>query len=428
MIPIVTLAAHRTRTRILARSVAALGMLLATAALGLAQTNPAPQSLPYTQNFASLTPGTVTTLPVGWAGWTVGTATSGSYRTTAATADKAVTASGTGASNTGSVYNYLDKPGFLDSGTFDGALAVAINTTGLKDIAVGYDIMTLRNPYDGTTNTRISLTTLQYRVGTSGGFTTLNAASYFNNTVTQTSGTTGQNVQARSITLPADCNNQPNVQLRWVSRDSTGGGSRASIALDNVSVTGTAFFTLTASAGPNGSVPPSGATIVNSGASQAYTITPNTNFHVVDVLVDGVSQGQVTSYTFTNVTANHTLSATFAIDTYTITASAGANGSVAPNGVTSVNATASQGYSITPNAGYLVQDVLVDAVSVGAVTSYTFTNVLANHTISASFTPDPAATVNAGSPGSFVTTVASAAVPVTLSRSITTPVLGFSVR
>ena len=187
-------------------------------------------------------------------------------------------------------------------------------------------------------------------------------------------------------------------------------------------------FTITASAGANGSISPSGAVVVNSGANQSFTITANAGFHVADVLVDGVSVGAVTSHTFTNVTANHTIAASFAIDTYTITASAGANGSISPSGAVVVNSGANQSFTITPNAGYLVQDVLVDAVSVGAVTSHTFTNVTANHTISASFTADPTSTVSAGSPGVFVTTVnPTVSVPVTLSRGVTTPILGFSV-
>ena len=53
---------------------------------------------------------------------------------------------------------------------------------------------------------------------------------------------------------------------------------------------------------------------------------------MADVLVDGVSVGAVTSYTFTDVTADHTIEATFAINTYTITASAGANGTISPTG------------------------------------------------------------------------------------------------
>jgi len=73
-------------------------------------------------------------------------------------------------------------------------------------------------------------------------------------------------------------------------------------------------------------------TTVNHGGLAAYAIAPATGYHIADVLVDGVSVGAVTSYTFSNVTANHTISATFAINTYTLTASAGANGSVTPAG------------------------------------------------------------------------------------------------
>jgi hypothetical protein len=144
-------------------------------------------------------------------------------------------------------------------------------------------------------------------------------------------------------------------------------------------------FTITASAGSNGAIAPSGAVVVNYGANQSFTITPNTGYHVADVLVDGVTAGAVTSYTFTNVTANHTIAASFAINTFTITASAGSNGAIAPSGAVVVNYGANQTFTITPNTGYHVADVLVDGVTVGAVTSYDFTNVTANHTIAASF-------------------------------------------
>ena len=83
---------------------------------------------------------------------------------------------------------------------------------------------------------------------------------------------------------------------------------------------GETSFNITASAGANGSISPSGVISVPGATGQAFTITPNTNYHVADVLVDGVSQGALTSFTFTNVLANHSISASFAIDTYTITA------------------------------------------------------------------------------------------------------------
>jgi uncharacterized repeat protein (TIGR02543 family) len=157
-------------------------------------------------------------------------------------------------------------------------------------------------------------------------------------------------------------------------------------AFDTQNVTIAAVqYTITASAGPNGSITPSGSVVVNSGASQAFTITANAGYHIEDVLADGVSQGTTGTYTFTNVTANHTISATFAINTYTIAASAGANGSISPNGSVTVNHGANQTFTITPDGGYNVANVLVDGVSVGAVTSHTFTNVTTNHTIAATF-------------------------------------------
>ncbi|MSM40704.1 MAG: hypothetical protein GJT30_13900 [Geobacter sp.] len=182
-------------------------------------------------------------------------------------------------------------------------------------------------------------------------------------------------------------------------------------------------YSITATAGLNGSIDPAGVSSINSGAAQSYTITPAVGYKVADVLVDGVSVGAVSTYGFTNVQANHTIAASFTSIVYTITATAGLNGSIDPAGVASVNSGAGQDYTITPTAGFKVADVLVDGVSVGAVSTYGFTGVTTNHTISASFTPivynitatagsngsiDPAgaASVNSGSGQSYAITPA----------------------
>lgn len=70
---------------------------------------------------------------------------------------------------------------------------------------------------------------------------------------------------------------------------------------------------------------------------------------------------------------------------YTITASAGNGGSISPAGSTSLLETTSQSYTIKASSGYAISDVLVDGKSVGAVSSYTFSNVTGNHTIQAKF-------------------------------------------
>jgi hypothetical protein len=79
------------------------------------------------------------------------------------------------------------------------------------------------------------------------------------------------------------------------------------------------------------------------------------------------------------------VTATFTLRTYTITALAGTGGSISPAGSVSVNHGDNQTFTITPNTNYVVADVVVDGASVGAVTTYTFTNVTANHLIIASF-------------------------------------------
>ena len=68
---------------------------------------------------------------------------------------------------------------------------------------------------------------------------------------------------------------------------------------------------ITATTSTGGSISPSGSVTVSRGTSKTFTITPASNYSIADVKVDGVSQGRITSYTFSNVTANHTISATF---------------------------------------------------------------------------------------------------------------------
>jgi cell division septation protein DedD len=140
-----------------------------------------------------------------------------------------------------------------------------------------------------------------------------------------------------------------------------------------------------ASAGDGGSISPIGAVSAAFDSNQTFTITPNTGYNIADVSVDGSSVGPVSSYSFTNVQDDHTIAASFAIDTFNITASAGDGGSISPNGSVSVNYGDSQSFTITPNTGYNIVDVSVDGSSVGPVNTYTFINVQATHTITATF-------------------------------------------
>ncbi|PYM07435.1 MAG: hypothetical protein DMD82_05400, partial [Candidatus Rokuibacteriota bacterium] len=87
-------------------------------------------------------------------------------------------------------------------------------------------------------------------------------------------------------------------------------------------------WTITASAGLNGSISPPGATPVPHGTNITFTMSPNYGYQVQDVKVDGSSVGPLASYTFTAVTAAHTISATFTLATYTLNITTVGNGKV----------------------------------------------------------------------------------------------------
>lgn len=88
------------------------------------------------------------------------------------------------------------------------------------------------------------------------------------------------------------------------------------------------------------------------------------------------------------------VSANAASDTFNITATSGANGTVSPSGVTAVKNGSDQTYTITANAGYDIAEIKVDGKAVlsagtspKVIYTYDFTSVAADHTLSASFGP-----------------------------------------
>ena len=81
------------------------------------------------------------------------------------------------------------------------------------------------------------------------------------------------------------------------------------------------------------------------------------------------------------VNGDTTVTAAFSLRTYSITATAGANGSITPTGTTTVTHGGSQVYTLNPASGYQVADVRVDGTSAGALSVYTFNSVAVAHTL-----------------------------------------------
>jgi hypothetical protein len=200
-------------------------------------TVPVPQELPYTQDFSSL-PATGIDYPAGFQGYTASASSQTVEFNTSGTlvSDRALVASSSASTTSGNIHNYNGKIGFLNTNSLDLTLAFAFKTIGKSGITVEYDAMVIRNPYNGGSNTRINELGLQYRIGTTNAFTNLSPTGYTNGITAQTTGVTGQNIQKIKILLPIECDNQDVVQIRWISKQVSGGGSRPSFAVDNISV------------------------------------------------------------------------------------------------------------------------------------------------------------------------------------------------
>lgn len=149
-------------------------------------------------------------------------------------------------------------------------------------------------------------------------------------------------------------------------------------------------LTINATAGAGGTISPAGAVIVGKNANQSFTFTPDYAYRLASasVTVDGESvllDSLVNNtYTFYNVTDDHSIAATFGYvgDTvYTIDASAGLGGAISPVGPVGVTYGNSQSFVVSPEAGYQIGSVSVDGALVNLQTildnnnTYMFENV-----------------------------------------------------
>ena len=149
-------------------------------------------------------------------------------------------------------------------------------------------------------------------------------------------------------------------------------------------------YTITPTAGANGTTSPSEAVSINRGNDTTFTFIPDQGYEVEQVIINNVAQGAISSYRFTNVQENYTIYVSFKAaevipDSVTITATTGLHGTISPIGVVKIAKGEDQTFVFTPDSLYKVKFVKLNGDSVDYRTTYTMTNVQNDATIHVEF-------------------------------------------
>ena len=247
------------------------------------QSNPAAQTLPYTQIFSTFD-GSMSAYPPGFQGWNIPGTLSNTVITTTPASNKALFSGQTNASVSPFIGDMVGKIGMLSGSSSVEALCLAVNTSSVAsgNVQLIYTIATQGQTAGGF----IDEVDLQYRIGTSGSFTTITGAVYQNDALsnTNTAVTTAYNPTTLYVTLPAACTNHPNVQLRWIPRTVSGSGiTHPSFSIANITVhaqTTTDYYCL--SSGNLNSTTTWGANTDGTGTHPANFTAASQVFHIVN--------------------------------------------------------------------------------------------------------------------------------------------------
>ncbi len=167
------------------------------------------------------------------------------------------------------------------------------------------------------------------------------------------------------------------------SHGCVGVGTTSTISVVTNSVTVTTSGSITICNG-------SSATLTCSGGS-TYDWNPGTALSPTTGSTVTANPTTTTTYIVTAHSGNCNNSASVTVTVlpeYPVTASAGTNGTISETGSTNVCSGTDKTYTVTPDAGYHIEDVAVDGTSIGNTPPFTISNVTGSHTIAATFAPD----------------------------------------
>lgn len=160
-----------------------------------------------------------------------------------------------------------------------------------------------------------------------------------------------------------------------------------------ITVSKYSYYTVFVIQNSSGTITPDGQT-VQEGSNLTYTVTPNLYYHIAKITVDGspvaVTQPHGQTITFSNIRTNHNITASFAIDVFTITIKSGHGNTSVPIKI-SLNAGSNYTVSVTsPDVisstdRWICEGYSLDGGALASGTSYTFSRINANHTITFSW-------------------------------------------
>ena len=137
----------------------------------------------------------------------------------------------------------------------------------------------------------------------------------------------------------------------------------------------------------NGVIAPGGTTSYAAGSTPSFTITPDVGYHIASVTTNAGAQALTSPYVFPALSADGTLTATFAANTvnYDVVVTQTANGVIAPGGTTSYAAGSTPSFTITPDVGYHIASVTTNAGAQALTSPYVFPALSADGTLTATF-------------------------------------------
>jgi len=146
-----------------------------------------------------------------------------------------------------------------------------------------------------------------------------------------------------------------------------------------------ASYNLSTASNSHGTIDIKNKTNIFHGESLLITFNPNENYHISNVIINGISQGIINSFLIENVDSDVEIEAIFDIDTFEITSEVLGAGQIEITPSETVSFGEDVSFAFNSSEDYHLVDVLIDDVSVGNNSTYTISKINSNHSIHAKF-------------------------------------------